>query len=119
MPYASTRVSRNTRIGGGPVFWFFYAMFAMPLWVMWQMLRGAILLVAWLVRQAGAQKPATPAAPVSAVQPAEPQDAIPEDARPSTPRAEPAKPSRAVPIGLAAAACTLLVVLVILGKVQM
>lgn len=118
MPYVSTRVGRRTRVGGGSVFWFFYAMFAMPLWLMWQMLRGAILLVAWIVREidAGQQRKrvAAAAAPAASIADQTPhlEDAVP----PLRQRLrDPDARGRAIAAGLVLAVLTALLVAAIVS----
>ena len=105
MPYASTRVSRNTRIGGGPLFWLLYATFIGPLWLMGQLLKGAILLLAWAAREATTRHARTR------------EPAQPEDARPATTRGlrDPANRSHAIALTAAALALAALVALAVLG----
>lgn len=119
MPNASIRTSRNTRVSGGPIFWFFYAMFIGPLWLMGQMLKGAILLVAWISRETSAHQARkntpTPVPPSPAVDPdTEPQDAVPDCAKPaSAPQRHP------LLIAAAILACALLATLAALGKINL
>lgn len=119
MPNASIRTSRNTRVSGGPIFWFFYAMFIVPLWLMGQMLKGAILLVAWIGRETSAHRARkntpTPVPPPPAIDPdTEPQDAVPDCAKPA-----PAPQRHPLLIAAAILACALLATLAALGKINL
>lgn len=92
MPTASTRTRSGARISGGPLFWLLAGMFIVPLWIMGQLLKGAILLAAWAAREISAHYARKRALAYRAEQqtrravaPAAPEDEVPaepEDARP-------------------------------------
>lgn len=80
MPYASVRVSRRTRVGGGPVFWLIVGPFiAMGYLVIWA-LAGASMLVAFLVALA---QSTTNRAAHAAAKPIADRTPQPCDAKPS------------------------------------
>lgn len=89
MPYASARTKSGVRISGGPGFWLIAGWFIVPLWIMGLMLKGAILLVAALVRSSSTRQQQQAVHAPSAATPepahatAEPQDAIPDWAKPA------------------------------------
>jgi hypothetical protein len=110
------RTKSGVHISGGPGFWLLAGWFIVPLWLMGQLLKGAILLAVWIGRETTAhrQRKHTPAATMAATAAAdanaEPEDAVPDLAQPAPPTAPPPQNHRVL-IAVTAAACAALLAL--------